>query len=53
MKWLERLRGSVSGEGHPRDPDGIYFHVRCARCGVKLQVRAARRCDLKRRACTS
>jgi hypothetical protein len=46
MKFLERLRGLVGGEGRPRDPDGIYLYVRCGRCGQKLQVRADRRFDL-------
>jgi hypothetical protein len=46
MKFLERLRGLVGGEGRPRDPDGIYLYVRCDRCGQKLQVRADRRFDL-------
>jgi hypothetical protein len=46
MKLLKRLRGLVGGEGRPRDPDGIYFYVRCGRCGQKLKVRADRRFDL-------
>jgi hypothetical protein len=48
MKLLKRLRGLVGGEGRPRDPDGIYFYVRCGRCGQKLKVRADRRFDLVR-----
>lgn len=48
MKFLDRLRGLVSGEGRPHDPDGIYLYVRCARCGQKLRVRADRRFDLMR-----
>lgn len=46
MKLLKRLRRLVGGEGRPRDPDGIYFYVRCGRCGQKLKVRADRRFDL-------
>ena len=46
MKWLERLRRVVGGERAPRDPHGIYFYVRCGRCGQKLRVRADRRFDL-------
>ena len=48
MKWLERLRGLVGGEGRVRDPDGLYFYVRCSRCGHKLQVRADRRFEVMR-----
>jgi (2Fe-2S) ferredoxin len=48
MKLLKRLRGLAGGEGRPRDPDGIYFYVRCGRCGQKLKVRADRRFDLVR-----
>ena len=48
MKLLKRLRGLVGGEGRPRDPDGIYFYVRCGRCEQKLKVRADRRFDLVR-----
>jgi (2Fe-2S) ferredoxin len=48
MKLLKRLRGLVDGEGRSRDPDGIYFYVRCGRCGQKLKVRADRRFDLVR-----
>ena len=48
MKLLKRLRGLVGGEGRPRDPDGIYFYVRCGRCGQKIKVRADRRFDLVR-----
>jgi hypothetical protein len=48
MKLLKRLRGLVDGEGRPRDPDGIYFYVRCGRCGQRLKVRADRRFDLVR-----
>jgi len=47
MKWFERLRGLVGGKGRPRDPDGIYFYVRCGRCGEKLKVRVDRRFDLR------
>jgi (2Fe-2S) ferredoxin len=46
MKLLKRLRGLVGGEGRSRDPDGIYFYVRCGRCGQKLKVRADRHFDL-------
>ena len=48
MKWHDRLRGLVGGEGRPRDPDGIYFYVRCGRCGQKLKIRADRHFDLRR-----
>jgi hypothetical protein len=48
MKLLKRLRGLVGGEGRPSDSDGIYFYVRCGRCGQKLKVRADRRFDLTR-----
>ncbi len=48
MKLLKRLRGLVGVEGRSRDPDGIYFYVRCGRCGQKPKIRADRRFDLVR-----
>ena len=48
MKLLDRLRELVGGGGRPRDPNGIYFYVRCGRCGEMLEVRADKRFDLVR-----
>ncbi len=45
-KLWEGLFGSSKGE--IRDPDGIYFYVRCARCGSPIRVRVDKRHDLMR-----
>jgi len=43
MSFLGRLFGSKEGQ---EDPDGLYFYVRCDRCGEKLRIRADKRHDL-------
>ncbi len=46
MKLRECLRRLTATREQTDDPDGIYFYVRCGRCGQALRVRASRRFDL-------
>jgi len=41
-------RGAPSSRGGTGDPDGLWFHFRCSRCGSPVRVRANRRNDLSR-----
>jgi len=43
-KLGELLFGSPNAE--PRDPDGIYLYVKCAKCGAPIRIRANRHHDL-------
>jgi hypothetical protein len=47
MSFLKRLLGlGEGGEGRPRDAKGLYYYVRCDRCGEVIQVRLDRNNDL-------
>ncbi len=48
MEFLKRLLGlgGESGKRQSHDPSGLYFYVRCHRCGEVLQVRLDRNNDL-------
>ena len=50
MNWLKKLKTVLFGspDQEIRDPDGIYFYVRCSRCGTPVRVRADKRYDLQR-----
>jgi hypothetical protein len=50
MGFLKKLKDILLGtkSGKPRDPDGIYFHVQCEKCGAPLRIRADKRHDLQR-----
>ncbi|MBN1873794.1 MAG: hypothetical protein JXA33_06160 [Anaerolineae bacterium] len=49
MKLIEKLKTALLGtnNGEIRDPDGIYFYVRCSKCGAPVRVRADRHHDLE------
>lgn len=46
MGILKRLFGGR--EAASDDPHGIYFYVKCEKCGERLRIRADRRHDLVR-----
>lgn len=48
MKSLGRLFGGAGGGGKAAsgDPDGLYYYVRCTRCGEVIEVRLNRNNDL-------
>jgi hypothetical protein len=45
-KIVDAVFGSSRGE--VRDSEGIYFYVKCSRCGAPVRVRANKRYDLQR-----
>lgn len=45
-KIVETLFGSSQGE--VKDSQGIYFYVKCSRCGTPLRIRADKHHDLQR-----
>ena len=51
---LDKIRQIFSGgsekdsSGRPRDPEGLYFHVKCGKCGAPVRVRGDKRHDLQR-----
>lgn len=48
MGFLKKLGAAIFGspDAEPKDPDGIYFYVKCDRCGSPIRIRADRRHDL-------
>lgn len=50
MGFLDKLRKLFVGsaDGQLRDLDGIYFYVKCNRCGAPVRIRADKRNDLHR-----
>jgi hypothetical protein len=46
---FEKIRDFLMGssEGEIRDPNGIYFYVKCSRCGAPVRVRADKRMDIR------
>ncbi len=48
MTIFKKVKRWLLGDEHGeiRDPDGIYFYVKCATCGAPVRVRADRRHDL-------
>lgn len=48
MGFLKRLFGGEKKESGYVDKRGIYFYVRCARCGTIVRVRADKEYDLQR-----
>ena len=50
MGFLKKIVDAIFGssEGEVRDSEGIYFYVKCARCGTPIRVRADKRHDLQR-----
>ncbi len=51
---FDKIRGIFSGDakkGSPRrqrDREGLYFHVKCGKCGTPVRVRGDKRHDLQR-----
>jgi hypothetical protein len=54
MGFLDKIReffsggGSGSARGPAPDPNGIWFHFRCDRCGSTVRIRVDKRNDLNR-----
>ncbi len=50
MGFLDKLRKLFVGsaDGQLRDPDGIYFYVKCKKCGAPVRIRADKHHDLHR-----
>jgi hypothetical protein len=50
MGFLDKLRKWIFGsaDSQLRDPDGIYFYVKCDSCGVPVRIRADKHYDLHR-----
>ncbi|MEJ5311531.1 MAG: hypothetical protein WHX52_17365 [Anaerolineae bacterium] len=48
MTFLNKLRKLFSGSGETqwRDQDGIYFYVKCNKCGSPVRIRADKHHDL-------
>lgn len=47
---LDKLRTLIFGsaDSQPRDPDGIYFYVKCDKCGAPVRIRVDKVHDLHR-----
>ena len=49
MDALKRIfGGGTSGAADSSDPNGLWYHFRCGRCGSVVRIRADRRNDLNR-----
>jgi hypothetical protein len=50
MGFFKRIVDTIFGssKGEVKDAEGIYFYVKCSRCGAPVRVRANRRYDLQR-----
>jgi hypothetical protein len=50
MGFFKKIKDAIFGspEGEIRDPDGIYFYVKCGKCGSPVRVRADKYHDLVR-----
>ncbi|MBN2392309.1 MAG: hypothetical protein JXR84_16390 [Anaerolineae bacterium] len=50
MSFLDKLRKLFFGsaDSQLRDPDGIYFYVKCDTCGAPVRIRADKHHDLQR-----
>lgn len=48
MGFLDKLRKLFAGsaDNQPHDPDGIYFYVKCNKCGAPVRIRADKHHDL-------
>lgn len=50
MGFLKKIFGGTDGGSRPQkqvtDPQGIYFYVRCDRCGTAVRLRADKQYDL-------
>ena len=47
MSFLDRLFGRGGAGGAPADQHGIFYYIRCRKCGESLRIRLDQRWDLQ------
>jgi hypothetical protein len=47
MGFLESLKRALAGAPRSRPDDGLYYYIRCARCGDRVRVRVGPSSELQ------